>query len=357
MTGRLGDVRGGRPAPGASPRGPRTGTPVPRIDVHAHFLPSFYRERLRVTGRDRPDGLHLLPSWSPDEALLTMEALAVDAAVLSLSSPGLHLGGGTSAVELARAVNDDAARMRRAYPDRFGFLAALPLPDVPASVAELRRAVLDLGADGAVVDTHVQGRHFSSCNLDPLLAELDRLGAVALLHPTYPPSAAELTLGHPRAMIESMTDLTRSISYLLVSDLLDRHPGVNVIVGHAGPALPTLARDLDVLHPLLGTAPSRTSPATLRRRLRRLYFDLPGSASVGLGEAVGELVPSGHALYGSNWPFTPREVCAALAEQLERDQRATADDRSRDTLARNASALFPRFRMDGPAGGAALAGS
>jgi predicted TIM-barrel fold metal-dependent hydrolase len=350
VTGQLGDLR-------APARGPQSGTRKPRIDVHAHFLPSFYRERLRLAGLDRPDGLHLVPSWSPDEALATMEALAVDAAVLSLASPGLHLGSRTGAVELARAVNDDAGRIRRAYPDRFGFLAALPLPDVRASVAELRRAVLDLGADGAVLDTHARGRHFSSYDLHPLFTELDRLGAVALLHPTYPQSAAELTLGHPRAMIEFMTDVTRSIAVLLVSDLLDRHPGVNVIVGHAGAALPTLAQNIGVLHPLLGTAPTRTSTATVRRRLRRLYFDLPGSASAGLGEAVAELVPSDHALYGSNWPYTPREVCTALTTQLWRDRPAATDDSGPDTLARNASSLFTRFHTDGPADGAACVGS
>jgi len=40
-----------------------------------------------------------------------------------------------------------------AHPGRFGFFASLPLPDVPAALVELDRAMGELGAVGAVLET------------------------------------------------------------------------------------------------------------------------------------------------------------------------------------------------------------
>jgi len=33
-----------------------------RIDMHAHFLPRFYREALVAAGQERPDGIRALPA-------------------------------------------------------------------------------------------------------------------------------------------------------------------------------------------------------------------------------------------------------------------------------------------------------
>ncbi len=82
------------------------------IDVHAHFLPDQYRDALAAAGIDRPDGFPRVPTWSAHDHVAVMDRLGIDAAVLSVSSPGIHFGAGESAsdaVDLARHVNDVAA--------------------------------------------------------------------------------------------------------------------------------------------------------------------------------------------------------------------------------------------------------
>ncbi|MGH3500897.1 MAG: hypothetical protein ACRDQA_08365, partial [Nocardioidaceae bacterium] len=58
-----------------------------------------------------PDGIPGWPAWSVDEHLRMMDARGIDQAVLSISSPGVFFGDERAAVELARRVNDFAARV------------------------------------------------------------------------------------------------------------------------------------------------------------------------------------------------------------------------------------------------------
>src|SRR5580658_5820243 len=60
--------------------GPRLGD---RIDVHAHYIPDFYREALIDAGLGAPDGIRELPAWDAETALKTMDKLQVGTAMLS----------------------------------------------------------------------------------------------------------------------------------------------------------------------------------------------------------------------------------------------------------------------------------
>src|SRR4029077_15285562 len=60
------------------------------------------------------------------------------------------------ALDLARAANDGMAELVQKYPARFpGFVAALPLGQPDTALAELHRAVDDLGARGFQIHSHI----------------------------------------------------------------------------------------------------------------------------------------------------------------------------------------------------------
>ena len=65
---------------------------TPRIDVHAHFLPDFYRQALIEAGQIHPDGMPAIPDWSEQAALDVMDTLGIQTAMLSISSPGVYFG-------------------------------------------------------------------------------------------------------------------------------------------------------------------------------------------------------------------------------------------------------------------------
>jgi len=272
------------------------------IDVHAHFLTGSYVAQARAGGHDVPDGMPAWPDWSAAAHLELMGRIGIDAAVLSVSSPGIHFGDDAAARQLAREVNDAGARIVRDHPGRFGLFASLPLPDTDGAVAEIGYAFDTLGADGIVLDTNAHGICPGDQQLDPVFAELARRRAVVLLHPTSPPCWQQTALGRPRPMIEFIFDTARAVTDLILSGTLVRHPGMRIIVPHGGGALPLLADRIKAF--LLASPPQVPTPDPVAN-LARLYYDLAGTPFPRQVPALLGLAGPGHLLYGSDFCFTP----------------------------------------------------
>ena len=311
-----------------------------RIDVHAHFVPPFYRQALLDAGQARPDGIKAIPEWSEPAALDLMDRVDIQTAVLSISSPGVHFGDGPAATALAQRCNDEAHRLKTAYPGRFGFFACLPVPEIDASMSEARRALDELDADGVVLQTNHHGVYLGDRVLDPLLAELNDRSAVLFLHPTSPHcSAAELSLGYPRPMLEFMFDTTRSFTNMVLEGVLERYPDLRVIVPHAGAVLSVLANRIELLLPLL-TPEGGTPPPGIRDAMRRVHFDLAGAPVPELLGALLNLADPTHLLYGSDFPFTPAHAAERLAATLDTTDLLDEALHAK-VMSDNARALFP----------------
>ena len=89
-------------------------------------------------------GVIRTPDWSPDLALKHMDRHGTMAGVLSLSTPGCHLGDDAKARDLATRVNDEAAGYIKRWPARFGAFGTLPIPDIDGACREVGHALDDL---------------------------------------------------------------------------------------------------------------------------------------------------------------------------------------------------------------------
>jgi len=296
-----------------------------RIDVHAHYLPDLYREALRDAGHDQPDGFPFLPEWSPEEHVALMDRVGIARSLLSVSSPGV-LGDR----DLARAVNEAGHRAVVDHPDRFGLLASLPLPDVDAAMAEIAHCVEHLSVDGFVLLTNFDGTYLGDPSLRPLFRELDRRRARVLLHPTSPPCWERTSFGRPRPMVEFLFDTSRAVVDLVLDGTIAAHPELELIVPHAGAALPVLADRVRAFSALL--APG----IDVVRDLGRLHYDLAGQVLPRQLDAVLAITTIDHLHYGSDFPFTPEPVVAAAADGLD----AVPD--LADALRDNTERLFAR---------------
>jgi predicted TIM-barrel fold metal-dependent hydrolase len=310
-----------------------------RIDVHAHFVPDFYREALAAAGLSRPDGIKAVPPWSAEEALATMDRLEVTRSYVSISSPGVHFGDDAAAAALARRCNEEAAELAVRHPLRFGWFASVPLPDADAAVVEAEHALHRLGADGIVVETNARGQYLGDPALEPLYALAAARRVPVFVHPTTPFEAEHLALGYPRPMLEFLFETTRSITDLVLSGVLARHPELRVIVPHAGAALPILANRIELLLPIL--AEGGATPPSMREALRSLHFDLAGAPVRELLDALLSVADPDRIHYGSDYPFTPPDACVRLAERLDATDQLTPELRSKIDSS-NAEALFAR---------------
>jgi predicted TIM-barrel fold metal-dependent hydrolase len=176
-----------------------------------------------------------------------MDAAGIDLQIFSIAPPGTHGLPAHEAVALSRDANDRASAAVDRYPTRFRAMTTLPMADPDAALAELQRT--------ANVPAHVgvmsYGRSGDRPLDDPVYDEL--LGAAASLrrpvfiHPQIPAAAVreasysgfdptvELSLAtfgwgwHMEAGLAALR--------LILRGTFDRHPDLQIVLGHWGEML------------------------------------------------------------------------------------------------------------------------
>jgi 6-methylsalicylate decarboxylase len=203
-----------------------------RIDVHQHVLPPRYAGWLREHGI-RPGGIDL-PDWSPPAALEFMDGHGIATGVLSVSTPGVHLGNDTEARKWAREVNEYTAGLVRADPGRFGLFATLTLPDVEGAIAEAGYALDTLHADGVILLASNAGRYLGDPGFAPLLAYLHHRQATVFVHPGELPG--DPVPGIPSFTADFLLDTTRTAISLILSGAMTKYDRIKFILAHAKPS-------------------------------------------------------------------------------------------------------------------------
>jgi predicted TIM-barrel fold metal-dependent hydrolase len=175
------------------------------IDTHHHILPDFFWQE--TENAHAPVGGFASLRWSKEATVSFMDDAGIDAAVVSLSTPGVHTGDSARARALARRCNEFSAELIRSRPDGFGGFACLPLPDVDASLEELSYAL-----DGFVLFTNSNGVYLGDPLLEPVFEELERRKTVVYVHPNPSPDAVAHSLGLPDNLLDFPTDTNRAVS-------------------------------------------------------------------------------------------------------------------------------------------------
>ncbi|RSM77785.1 amidohydrolase [Kibdelosporangium aridum] len=304
-----------------------------RIDVHQHIVPPGYAAWLAEQGITA--GGMPLPKWTQQDAIGQMDELGIATGVVSVSTPGVHLGDDRMARAKAREVNEYAAEQVKDRPDRFGFFATLTLPDVAGALAEAAYALDELAADGVILLANVRGAYLGDPAFDPLMDELDRRSAVVFVHPSHLPGPG--VEGIPAFLADFLLDTTRAAINLVRHGAMDRWPNLRIILSHGGGFVPYAAHRF--AYTRLEGSPS---PADFLAALGRFHFDTALSSSPAALPSLLSFAQPGHVMFGSDWPYAPvRSVRHFEGEWTGYDGvsepvRAAVDRR-------NAERLFPRL--------------
>jgi len=303
-----------------------------RIDTHQHIVPPHYAAWLAQKGLNA--GGRAIPEWRVETALELMEKARIATAILSVSTPGTHVGDGVEAREMARSVNEFAAEVARRQPTRFGYFATLTLPDVEGAIAEAAHALDHLGADGVVLLANVGGVYLGDPAWDPLMAELDRRSAVVFVHPSSLP--APPVPGIAPFVADFLLDTTRAAINLARVRTFERFPNLKIILSHAGGFLPFAAERI-----ARACSDDGENIAEGLARLRQFHFDVALSSSPYALPALLAFADPTRITYGSDWPFAPAARSLHFA-QLLAEYPLTAEQRA--AIERNnATKLFPRL--------------
>jgi aminocarboxymuconate-semialdehyde decarboxylase len=298
-----------------------------RWDVHNHAVPREAVELLRGGGypikvegdvmeADRVRA-ELTPVFLDPQAKLEQLAQAgLEAAVVS-GSPALfaYEADADRGAALCRAVNSGLADLCAFDTPRLRWIAHVPL-QAPDAAASLLAEAAAAGAVGAQIGTSVAGTPLADAGLDPFWRAAEQHDMPLMLHPAYNNPHPGLEGYHLQNAIGNQLETTVAAERLIVTGVLDRHPGLRLLLVHAGGYLPWQAGRLR--HAAAVRAELAGSPADPYAYFGRIWVDTITHDAAALRFLVGR-VGADNVVMGTDLPFdmaTPEPV-AALADALD----------------------------------------
>lgn len=307
-----------------------------KIDIYNHIFPKKYFDRMMALKPDLVDigkRVRNVPVLQDlDLRLKMMDEFGDDyRQVLSVVAPPVEaIAGPDDSPDLAKLANDELAELVAKHPHRFaGFVAALPLNNVDASVAEANRAVTELGASGVQMFTNVSGKPLDSPELMPVFEVMAEHDLPIWVHPIRPATFADY-VGEEKSMYEIWWtfgwpyESSAMMARLVFSGIFDRLPNLKIITHHMGGMVPYFEGRVGPGWDQLG---ARTSDEDLTQVLKRLnkrpldYFKQFYADTALFGSLSGtrcglDFFGADHVLFASDSPFDPEKGPMYIRETI-----------------------------------------
>jgi len=228
------------------------------LDFHAHFLDESVLELAQshsvLTGFGAnpllkpPGGWPLLfaKMMSAERQIEDMDARGVARHVITAStviSPTAWADA-ERALELNRRLNDEIASWAARRPDRFVGSFTLPLQSPDLAMGELERATRELGLRVANLPANVDGVYLGEPRFHPLWSSLRTAGVTAFVHPDGVRDAWYQRYAMWNSIGQSIEE-TRFMTSMIYEGVLDRFPGLKIVVAHGGGYMPHYMGRLD----------------------------------------------------------------------------------------------------------------
>jgi aminocarboxymuconate-semialdehyde decarboxylase len=200
----------------------------------------------------------------------------------------------------ARIQNDALAGLVRDHPERVAALGAVPLQDPELAAGELADVMRVLS--GVEVAASVRGVFLGDDRFEPFWDAAEATGAVVFVHPTtrgfdspaFQDHYLWNTVGNP-------LETAVTAAHMVMAGVLERHPGLRVVLAHGGGALLALRGRLRHAHSFQPQARSRLRESP-DESIRRFYFDTLTHDDALLRSLIDFAGPE-HVLLGSDYPF------------------------------------------------------
>jgi aminocarboxymuconate-semialdehyde decarboxylase len=330
------------------------------VDVHAHAASEDF---IRATAANpgygvpyevRPDGSYATRGygemdrlmWDLDGRLESLTRRGIDLQLISPSPRTISDHEHVIGVETARLMNRETANLVKRGGGRLGGMGVLPLGEPKQAADEIRRAVGEYGFRGACMPTSAAGRPLDLPELEIVWDTLEQLGLLVFMHATT--AVVRETFGQYtlNTVIAWPTEVTVAATRLIFSGVIERHPGLNVVLSHGGGTLPYLGGRLDLAY----HAPRHEANPACRanitqppsRYLSQFYYDTVVASPASLRFLI-DLVGADRVVFGTDFPYEIGDAEGAIAlpvlAQLPPAQREKI-------LGKNASAILERARSD-----------
>lgn len=221
---------------------------MPLIGLEEHFATP---EMLELNNIQFPPGVPPYDIMDVGQGRIAhMDEAGLNIMVLSALTPGAQLLPGQEGIEYAVKLNDQIkTEYVDAYPNRFRGFATLPLISPEASAEELKRCVNELGFVGTMTYGAVNGKFLDHPEFEPVLAAAEELNVPIYIHPGWASEEVK-ELYYNDVGDQIVSNVLSGAGYgwhqevavqclrMIVSGVFDRHPNLQIIIGHMGEALP-----------------------------------------------------------------------------------------------------------------------
>jgi aminocarboxymuconate-semialdehyde decarboxylase len=212
----------------------------------------------------------------------------------------------------------------RAHPERVSALGALPLQDPELAAGELR-AIIDAGVlKGVEIAASVRGVFLGDDRFEPFWQAAEASGALVFVHPTTrgfdSPAFQDYYLWNT---VANPLETATTAAHMVVAGVMERHPGLRVLLAHGGGALMAVRGRMRHAHGFQPQARARLGESP-DDSIRRFYFDTLTHDDALLRALIDYAGPD-HVLLGSDYPFDmgdPRHVDTVRALGLDPDVEA-----------------------------------
>jgi aminocarboxymuconate-semialdehyde decarboxylase len=324
------------------------------IDAHAHVIvPELLREAApgekwrpavrRIDSRrviefeGRRVGSMVHEFVELDQIIAAQERAGIDHVVLSPWVPLLFYDvDAEDGLYRCRLQNQGLARMRAERPDRVSVLGAVPLQDPRLGAAELEGMMSSGSFAGVEITASVRGAYLGDPRFAPFWAAAERTGALVFVHPTAR-GFKEPVFGdyYLHNLVGNPIETTMTAAHVVLAGVMERHPGLKVLLAHGGGAIVTLRGRLRHGHEAIAAAGAALSePADVS--IRRFLFDTVTHDPALLRDLI-DAVGADRVLLGSDYPFDmgdPHPVETVRRAALwEDDEAAVLSDNAQRLLA------------------------
>ncbi|HUA25034.1 MAG TPA: amidohydrolase family protein [Steroidobacteraceae bacterium] len=250
-----------------------------------------------------------------DNRLHQMDANGLEMMILSLNAPAIQaIPSPQKANEMAIRANDFLAEQVVKRKGRFQAFAALPMQDPELASRELERCITQLGFRGALVNGFSQVGtpenvvYYDAPQFEPFWAMVARLGFPFYLHPRNPIAAwAQIYDGHPWLLGPTWAFGQETAVHalrLMASGLFDRHPTLQIVLGHMGEGLPYSIWRVDNRNAWVKLPKGYPAQKPLGEYFRN-NFHLTTSGNFRTQTLIDAMleVGSDRLLFSTDWPF------------------------------------------------------
>lgn len=258
-----------------------------------------------------------------ERRVAAMDAAGIDVQVLSLTSPGVEQIEVSEAAAVARETNDFLAEAVKRHPTRFAGFATLPTAAPEKAADELERTVHSYSFKGAMINGHVQGRYLDDRFFTPILERAEALNVPIYLHPTPSPQPVQDALYKGfDPLIEKMLagagwgwhiETGLHVLRMILGGAFDRHPQLQIIVGHLGETLPFMVQRFDRVFPAARTKLQRPVSAYLRENV---HYTLSGFNFLPVFLNLFLQVGAERIMFSADHPYASMAEARAFLDQL-----------------------------------------